>query len=163
MNRRDFFTVTVCSVAAICHAENAPLRKIEDAYETIFTVQRHFFPKGLEMPDADSFGASDYFKEAINHKSFDPDIRELLFKGAVKLQELAGGKFESLSFQKREDLLREFEKDEYGGYWLVQLMNITLEALLGDPIYGGNKNEAGWKSFTLKSGIPRPKERYCGV
>ncbi len=165
MNRRDFLNATAAGFALLCSESplKADEKEYEKLYETIFAVQRHLFPKGLEMPDADSFGASAYFKDAIWHKSFDPDIRALLFEGARRVDRLSEGRFHSFAENERETILRKFEEDSFGSYWLVQLMNITLEALFSDPLYGGNIDMAGWKTFGLKPPHPRPKERYCGV
>ena len=168
MNRREFIG-TAASLAAFgssvsLSAERLESKKHESAFDVIFSVQRHFFPKGLAtMPDADTFNAARYTEEAIEHKSFDPDIRAILFEGAKRLQGMAGESISKLTYKERERLLRKFEEDSFGSYWLSQVMNLTLEALLSDPIYGGNVDESGWRSFGLKPGLPRPKKRYCGV
>jgi len=168
MKRREFIG-TAAYLAAFCttytlSADRPADEENDGALEVIFAVQRHFFPKGLAtMPDADSFNAARYTVDAVRHKSFDPDIRTILFEGAKRLQALAEGRFLKLGSEKRERLLRKFEEDRFGAYWLSQVMNLTLEALLSDPIYGGNSDETGWRSFGLKPGIPRPKKRYCGV
>ncbi|BBG65807.1 Tat (twin-arginine translocation) pathway signal sequence domain protein [Hydrogenimonas sp.] len=169
MNRRKFITAAGALAAwgsvrfVYSAAESMDGKEREDALELIFSVQRHLFPKGLSMPDADSFGAAQYTKEAVLHSSFDPDIRDILFDGAKRVQRLAGGTFSSLSSDKKERLLRKFEEEPFGSFWLSHVMNITLEALLSDPIYGGNREECGWRSFSLTPGRPRPEKRYCGV
>ncbi|WP_457592579.1 gluconate 2-dehydrogenase subunit 3 family protein [Hydrogenimonas sp.] len=163
MNRREFIGTAGLAAAALCSAGPMEQHEHEEAMQTIFAVQRHFFPKGLLLPDADSFGAAIYTRRAMAHSSFDPDIRHALLEGARRLQQRCDTPFVSLSPQKKEQLLRGFEKDSFGAYWLSTLMNLTLEALLADPIYGGNRDEAGWKAFSLTPGKPRPKKRYCGV
>jgi gluconate 2-dehydrogenase gamma chain len=32
--------------------------------------------------------------------------------------------------------------------------------MLGDPIYGGNKNNNGWQAINHNTGLPQPKEKY---
>ncbi len=166
MDRREFITAAalVCGSAGFARsAETDSVKSLESSLELIAAVQRHFFPKGLHMPDADAFNAVSYLESALSHESFDPDTRELIFEGAHRFDRFCDGKFLSLSERMREERLRAFEESDFGSYWLAQIMNLTLEALLADPIYGGNVDEAGWKAFGLTPGVPRPKERYCGV
>ena len=40
--------------------------------------------------------------------------------------------------------------------WLSTLITYTLEALLSDPLYGGNTNGIGWKWLGHDPGNPRP-------
>ncbi|WP_457595631.1 gluconate 2-dehydrogenase subunit 3 family protein [Hydrogenimonas sp.] len=168
MKRRKFLAAGAAMVAwgsvRFLYPASPPADKErERAFEIIGSVQRHFFPKGLSMPDAERFGALEYLKATMAHPTFDPDIRAMLFEGARRLDLLSEGAFPSASSEEKERLLRRFEADSFGGYWLAQLMNLTLEALLGDPLYGGNREESGWRAFALVPGKPRPKERYGGV
>jgi len=168
MKRRKFLTAAAAmaawgSVRFLYPASPPSGKERERAFEIVASVQRHMFPKGLSMPDADRFGALGYLKETVAHPTFDPDIREMLFEGARRLDHLSGGAFLSLHSNERELLLRRFEEEAFGEYWLAHLMNLTLEALLGDPIYGGNREEVGWRAFGLSPGKPRPKARYGGV
>jgi hypothetical protein len=40
------------------------------------------------------------------------------------------------------------------------MMRYIFEAMLGDPIYGANKHEAGWKWLAFEGGKPRAKRMY---
>ncbi len=168
MNRRKFISTAGIlalygSTKILYSSELLTQKEHKTLFEIIFTVQRHFFPKGLHMPDADTFGATEYLKEAVFHNSFDPDTRAVLFEGAKRVEKMSYGRFQDFSFEKKEKLLRRFEESSFGSYWLSRIMDLTLEALFADPVYGGNTNETGWKSFNLLPGNPRPKKRYCGV
>ncbi len=164
MNRREFITAAAAATLyGSASLADTRVRDRERLFALIAAVQRHFFPKGLHMPDADTFNAPSYLRDAVTHSSFDPDIRDLLFEGAERFDRFCDKEFVSMSEKQRENTLRKFEESDFGSYWLAQIMNLTLEALLADPIYGGNTNECGWMAFELTPGNPRPKERYCGV
>jgi gluconate 2-dehydrogenase gamma chain len=56
--------------------------------------------------------------------------------------------------------LRRFETN--GKQWISTILRYILEALLTDPIYGGNPNAIGWKWLDHQPGFPRPpaNKRY---
>ncbi len=66
----------------------------------------------------------------------------------------------NLSKDKKEKLLKEFEQTHLGQNWLSILMYYGFEAMLSDPIYGGNHNKQGWNALNHNAGIPRPKKIY---
>jgi gluconate 2-dehydrogenase gamma chain len=60
-------------------------------------------------------------------------------------------KFEELAPEEQDAVLTAFEKDEVNlttispsGFFNL-LRSSTLEGVYADPLYGGNKNMAGWK------------------
>jgi len=114
------------------------------------------FPKTKNFPSAKEFNAIEYLKFVASDDSFDKEDLKLLKKGAFILKEKFSYKFD-LSFDEKEKILRSFEKNDIGAKWLERVLNYTLEALFSDPIYHGNENEIGWKSFRFTPGIPRPK------
>ena len=126
----------------------------------ISAVQEHMFPQGSKIPSAASMEVTKFLFETISHKSYDKDIRAFVIEGAKELQTREKGKFLGMSFQEKENALRSFEETGYGSNWLSRIMTLTMEGLFSDPIYGSNKNEAGWKALHAYGGEPRAKTRY---
>jgi gluconate 2-dehydrogenase gamma chain len=44
----------------------------------------------------------------------------------------------------------------WGRAWLSLLLYYIFEALLSDPVYGGNPGEIGWRWLEHQPGFPRP-------
>jgi len=101
----------------------------------------------------------EYFFTIPYDKYFDKNDAVDLDKGAKELF-LNNKNFLLLDDKEKERALREFEDSENGRYWLSLLLNYGLEAMLGDPIYGGNKDKKGWKLLHHHPGRPRPKMKY---
>ena len=57
--------------------------------------------------------------------------------------------------------VRAYEK-QGGGRWLRELIHYILEALLSDPVYGGNPGGIGWRWLEHRPGYkrPSPQQRY---
>ena len=64
--------------------------------------------------------------------------------------------FTQLNNNEREQLLRLIAGSEAGENWLSTLLLYIFEALLSDPVYGGNTGEAGWQWLAHTPGFPRP-------
>jgi hypothetical protein len=135
-------------------------KEFQEVSKTIASVQEHLFPSGSKIPSAKSMDATTFLFETINHKSYDKDIRAFVLEGAKELEIRQKGKFFSLSKDNKEIALRSYEKTHYGKNWLSRIMTITMEGLFSDPIYGANKNEAGWIALSSYGGEPRAKSRY---
>lgn len=132
--------------------------KKEDRWAVLESVQNQLFPKSKRYPSASEFEALRYLKIVSKDNSFDKEDLEFLFKGVQEIQKI-GYKID-LSSSKKQMILTEFSKNRFGENWISMVLNYTLEALFGDPIYGGNVKEVGWKSFNHKTGLPRPKKRF---
>jgi hypothetical protein len=119
------------------------------------------------------FGSSIYnILNNINAVSFlagvfeDPYISEddklYLKNGIIWLHEtsseLYNKKYYNLTALKRQKVLHVISKKEWGESWLWSVMSYFFEAMLGDSIYGGNRDKAGWKYLNIVSGYPRPKK-----
>ena len=135
-------------------------KEFQEVGATIGSVQEHLFPSASKIPSAKSMGVTTFLFETINHKSYDKDIRAFVLEGARELEIRQKGKFTLLSKEDKERALREYEETHYGKNWLSRIMTITMEGLFSDPIYGSNKNEAGWVALESYGGEPRAKSRY---
>lgn len=141
----------------------------ETDWVTIASVQNHLFPSEPDAPGSVEIHALTYLHDYLNNPVTDPGDVDFLLSGTRLLQIFSKQKnsntsasFNDLSIEQRELTLREFEKEPEGRRWLVNILNYVLEALLTDPVYGGNPNGIGWKWLEHRAGDPHPpaNKRY---
>ena len=131
----------------------------DDIWTTILEVQNILLPKTSKMPSAKEFGSVSYLKQNIDHQTFNKDDLELILNGAKVFKETFPEFFESTK-EKKFEIIQEASESDYGNSWLNILVYYGIEAMLCDPIYGGNKFQSGWMALKHKAGIPRPKKKY---
>ena len=129
--------------------------------QALRAVQEHLFPSEADSPGAVDINASAYLETAITAPGIDPDTRNTIVNGIGRLQDASRERFDvpfnSLNHEQREQLLRYLaDKTRWGRAWLSLLMYYLFEALLSDPVYGGNPGEIGWKWLRHQPGFPRP-------
>ncbi len=138
----------------------------ETDWLTIAAVQIHLFPSEPEAPGALEINALSYLHDFLSNPVTDPSEVEFILSGVQSLQTHARQNqqkaFTDLSIEQREILLREFEKQPDGRRWLVNILNYVLEALLTNPVYGGNPDGIGWEWLEHRAGEPQPpaNKRY---
>ena len=131
----------------------------EKIWTTILEVQNILFPKTSKMPSAKEFGSVSYLKQNIDHQTFDKDDFELILNGAKVFAETFP-EFIKASKSDKLEIVKQASESDYGNSWLNILVYYGIEAMLSDPIYGGNKFQSGWMALKHKAGIPRPKKKY---
>ena len=129
--------------------------------QAVSAVQEHLFPHAHDSPGATDINAAAYLEWAITAPGIDPDTRNIIANGVGRLQDASRERFEvlfgDLSFEQREQLLRYLaDKTRWGRAWLSLLLYYLFEALLSDPVYGGNPDEIGWRWLEHQPGFPRP-------
>ncbi len=129
--------------------------KKEDKWRVLQSVQNHLFPRKNGFPDAQSVDSVRYLKMVSRDESFDQEDLKFIFEGLDTLQKR--GWRVMLDDVKKEKILLEFSQTTFGENWISMVLNYTFEALLSDPIYGGNTHQKGWKSLSHHAGKPRPK------
>ncbi|MEO5344550.1 MAG: gluconate 2-dehydrogenase subunit 3 family protein, partial [Gammaproteobacteria bacterium SHHR-1] len=91
--------------------------------------------------------------------------RAFLLRGAGWLEDLCvqrlGQGFVHLSNEQQGQMLTEVAQSEAGENWINSHLSYLLEALLSDPIYGGNRDEQGWRWLGHRPGFPRPNRDNC--
>jgi len=134
--------------------------KIEP-FKVISAVQEVLFPKGLKAPSASEFGATNYLATVTTHSSFWQDDLKFLILGTELLMK-AEPTFLSMSPKEQDKTLRTFvNNNSKAENWVSLLLFYTIEALLSDPIYEGNKNNSGWKWLGHNTGQPQPKKIFA--
>jgi len=135
-----------------------------DQWDMLFAVQNHLFPSEPGIPGAQDVNALAYFRSIITDPAYDESDRLFAKTGLVELEliskKIAQLSFIQLSVEQKELVLRTFEKQVNGYPWITTQLNYILEALLTDPLYGGNPNEIGWKWLEHTPGLPRPTIQY---
>ena len=136
-------------------------------WETLAAVQDHLLPSEPQAPGAREVQATAYLYYALTAPGADPEDRTFLREGLERLErvvkELGKKPFAELDEQQRETALRNLEKDQDGRYWISEILQFLLEALLADPLYHANPGGIGWHWLAHTPGFPRPiagKEHY---
>lgn len=129
-------------------------------WRTLAAVHAHLFPSEAEAPGAAELDTLGYLKSALDAPGFDPAERTAIVNGAetveARARAHAGKAFAELAEAEREAVLRHFEATNAGNPWLEGMLNYLVEALLADPVYGGNPKGIGWRWLDHNPGFPRP-------
>jgi len=132
----------------------------EQNWQTLAQVQEILFPAGEDTPGASDIGASIYLHQAIENPNADIEDRDFIFRGIGWLdgltQERHNKTFLQLNSVQQNGIIEVIVKSRAGRNWVSTLLTYILEALLMDPVYGGNKNGIGWQWLEHQPGYPRP-------
>ncbi len=169
INRRSFLLATGVFAGSITFGsllayyykssrKSPPFNKSQD--RMLQEVQEHLFPKSDDSPGANDINALHFLHFVLTDPDIDEDNKNLLINGVNWLEEECQTTFNksyiNLLFEEKDKVFRIIEKSNWGYRWLsLNLLNI-FEALLADPIYGGNPNEIGWKWLEHTPGLLRP-------
>ncbi len=161
ITRRVFIASTLLAGTALALLPQGKKTHIKlELFKTLEAVQEVLFPKGLKAPSASEFGATAYLANVSFHSSFLESDLKFLKRGAGELMDTYND-FLTLSHKEQEEKLREFvNSSNLGQNWVAFVLYFTIEGLLADPIYGGNKNESGWKWLGHHAGQPRPQKPF---
>lgn len=159
-------------VSAKSKNHSAPPALLTQPWLSISEVQQHLFPRTDESvnpqksshfsPGAKDFNAIGYLYTMLHTADADVDERKFIIKGITWLDgmanTMAGASFLKLNYQDRERVLKTISASDTGETWLSTLLRYIFEALLTDPVYGGNTNSIGWQWLEHQPGFPRPPE-----
>jgi len=161
ITRRVFIASTLLAGTALfLLPQGAKIPINIEPFKVIAAVQEVLFPKGLKAPSALEFAATAYLLNVSSHASFWAEDLKFLVHGAELLISEKNN-FLSMNPKEQDNALRDFvNNNSKGESWVSLLLFYTLEALLSDPIYGGNKNELGWKWLEHRTGQPQPKKMF---
>ena len=172
--RRDFLRNIALLSAGSALPFSACLRSQEDQipagrdpnilseleWNTLVAIQDILFPSEENAPGARDVNAAAFFQWVISDPLLDPEETAFRKNGITWIEETAvenrSKSFVDLNEEAKEKVLRYAEAYSWGESWISATLLHIFEALLSDPIYGGNKDERGWKWLNYTSGIPRP-------
>ena len=138
----------------------------ERQWQVLAAVQEHLLPSEPNAPGAREINAVGYLRFVVTDSATDQEDREFILKGSDWLEEMAleheGSSFLELTGEQRERVLRRIEQSQAGENWLSTMLLHIFEALLTDPVYGGNPDGIGWRWLQHTPGFPRPpaNKRY---
>lgn len=128
--------------------------------QTISAVHKDLFPYADTIPSMKSINAKTYLNKILHHTRVTQENKTFIGDGVKWLNEESISKYKKvyakLSSKQRQKVLEEISDTDWGDSWLEMIMTYLLEAMLGDPIYGGNKAKSGWVWLHHKAGLPRP-------
>ncbi|WJW75980.1 gluconate 2-dehydrogenase subunit 3 family protein [Thiohalobacter sp. IOR34] len=169
LSRRQFISrlgllgglAAACPPAALAALRaNAEPMPAEEPWRTLAAVQAQLFPPGPGIPGAREIGALRYLRQALENPAAAGADLAFVRDGAGWLNDLARKTrqrdFAQLDAAGRETLLRRIERSRAGSRWLSLLLDYLLEALLADPVYGGNPDGSGWRWLEHQPGYPTP-------
>lgn len=169
INRRSFLLATGVFAGSITFGsllsyyykssrKSPPFNKSQDII--LQEVQEHLFPHSDDSPGATDVNALHYLHFVLTDPDIDEDNKNILISGVDWLEEACqtnfGKSFLNLLSDEKDKVFRIIEKSNWGYRWLSLNLIYIFEALLSDPIYGGNTNEIGWKWLDHAPGLPRP-------
>lgn len=177
VSRRLFLAQSAGLVGAIALSTDVSAKiKNKDIAKTILTqpwltlseVQEHLFPRSANInndessPGAKDINAIGYLYTMLHTFDADIDEQKFIIKGISWLDgmanTMAGAPFLKLNKINRERVLKTISESDTGETWLSTLLRYIFEALLTDPVYGGNTNSMGWQWLEHQPGFPRPPE-----
>jgi len=143
-------------------AEPVSAWQIEHTWQTIAQVQEVLLPADEDVPGAGDIGATVYLHKTIENPQADTADKDFILRGVGWLdaltQEQHKKTFLQLTADQQQTILEAIVKSRAGRNWVSKLLTYTLEAMLADPVYGGNKNAAGWLWLEHQPGYPAPPE-----
>jgi len=129
-------------------------------WQIMDAVLEHLFPSEPNAPGAKDVYATAWLHNALAMPDVEQSHRDVMRDGLLMLEKLANkihqAPFIELNEEKKESTLRTLEEDRAGRAWLRETLRYILEALLTDPVYGGNPNSIGWKWLQHQPGFPQP-------
>jgi gluconate 2-dehydrogenase gamma chain len=106
---------------------------------------------------------------SLSHFKF---IQKIFFAGLRKMdllaKQLGSSGFAALSVEKQDQVLRRLERGvqlsrrRNSKRFFRLLLTFTIEGFLCDPVYGGNRELAGWRFIGFTPRPPRPTCPYRG-
>lgn len=133
---------------------------LKDPWLTLSEVQEHLFPADEESPGARDIMALRFLQNMLDAPDTDEEEKNFILNGVNWLNDLASKQhqaaFVKLDSEQREMILRTVEKSRAGSRWLSLMMTYLIEALLSDPVYGGNFQQKGWTWLEHIPGFPTP-------
>ncbi|OSM06974.1 gluconate 2-dehydrogenase subunit 3 family protein [Magnetofaba australis] len=148
------------SMAALFGLPLARAADPADPWPILDAVQRHLLPSEAHAPGAVEIHALSYLQRVVQDRFVDAETRRFITQGTVWLadmsQQIVGRPFVELNEAEREIVLRRIARSAAGENWLATLLTYLMEALLCDPIYGGNPGGVGWRWLQHTPGFPHP-------
>lgn len=171
INRRQFIQILALTSTGwplLSKAEKLTLgqntddvyKNLSDPWLSIAEVQEHLFPADNDSPGAKDINALRFLRNMLDTPDIDSEEKSFIIQGVGWLNDLSVKdhkvSFINLDSDKKEIVLRQIESSRAGSRWLSLMMGYLIEALLSDPVYGGNNESKGWLWLEHIPGFPTP-------
>ncbi len=179
LNRRAFLrtsmAITLLAGLPACKPDAAELKTTPSSKPIIsnkntFTLSQHKVLDSVQMqlspndgngPSARDINGIKYLEWAMSdQQNIDDGDLEFIAKGIGWLNDLSdqtqGDVFIRLDNKQQDKVLKQIASSSAGENWLSVLMYYLTEALMLDPVYGGNTDTVGWKWLEHQPGFPAP-------
>jgi len=168
LRSRRLFLLTAAGGLAALFAPVGVLAVTANPWPVLAAVQNHLFPSEPSAPGAREINALAYLQGVLADPRGEREEQRFILKGVDWLEDLSRRRHKSAFINldpiRREQVLREVANTEKGENWLSTLLLYLCEALLIDPVYGGNPDGIGWAWLEHQPGFPRPTpEKRYGV
>ncbi len=167
MKRRRFLAFCTLAGASVLLQASPPryarvVNLYVEPYQTLALLQNDLMAgSGIEKI-LNNINAISYLRGVFEDSYIGSEEKAFLKNGVNWLHETAQELYKlpyyRLEYSQRQSVLTHFTAERWGENWLRTLLGYFFEAMLGDPVYGGNIAEAGWHYLNHQSGLPRPKE-----
>ena len=155
-SRRTFFKTALLGTSILAISGKDVFASVTPL-QTLKIVQLDLFPQSM-IENANAYA---YLSLILNHSLVSEDDKKFLRNGTRWLNEEALKEYKTtyikLNKHQRQNILKIISKETWGKSWIKKVLTYIMEATLGDPIYGINKNETGWRWLNHETGLPRPK------
>lgn len=160
-SRRTFLKETFLTTAVLLFS-SGKLYGAVSPLDTLSLVQSDLFPQSTNVPTLKQINANSYLSHVLQHSRISDANKDYLRNGVQWLNEEALELYDKtyiqLSSAQRQNTLKSISEYRWGESWIKTVMTYIYEAMLGDPVYGVNKQESGWNWLNHVGGQPRPKE-----
>ncbi|WP_457745139.1 gluconate 2-dehydrogenase subunit 3 family protein [Sulfurimonas sp.] len=158
-SRRTFLKAGFLS-STVFLMDGSALFAVTTPIDTIRVLHLDLFPQAERL----HISTAPYMHIIFHHSRISKEDKEFIKNGVKWLNEAAIKEhkviYTKLPFLKRQKLLKKISKTQWGESFLYNIMGYMFEAMLGDPIYGGNNRDAGWQWLAFEGGKPRPKKAF---
>jgi gluconate 2-dehydrogenase gamma chain len=132
----------------------------QNEMSTLYHLQLAIFPNDGNGPSAEDCRALDYFMWCLTEANTPPKDIDYLVNGLKNITQaivaIEPTATDQISTERWNTILPELCTTYAHKDWLSKLTTLIFEAVLLDPVYGGNVNEIGWEWLEHQPGIPRP-------
>ena len=157
--RRKFLQYGFLSTSIVLF-DGCTLFGVTTPYKTLSVLQYDLVPKAQEL----ELDVNSYIHTVLRHSRISKSDKVFLKNGVKWLNEESIQRYHKeytkLTTHQRQEILNTIAQTGWGEDFLYDVIGYTFEAMLGDPIYGVNKNEKGWRWLHFTGGLPRPKEAF---
>jgi gluconate 2-dehydrogenase gamma chain len=135
----------------------------DDEYEVLSAAVERIFPRDQDEGAID-LGVPVYIDRMLTSPELH-EMHDVVLGGVKTLAKRAEvsyhKRFQDLAPEEQDKLLEEFRNapDKSGKQRVFEsLFTLTMEGVLGDPSYGGNKDRKGWQLVNFDTSMPA---NYC--